>query len=164
MPIAQANQPANTNPVLSNTEPRTQVKQAIGTGLVLALVGLMGCRQVAPMSENYTVEAKHNQLVAGENQKIEITARYHRSEQRAAKLKYRAQFSASRDLTVTPASWDVEQNLTTNDAGANYTGLISIEVATDAAPGEREVTVTITPAQGATTTANLKFQVARKGG
>jgi hypothetical protein len=58
----------------------------------------------------------------------------------------------------------VQQNLTTKDAGLNYTGLAVIEAAEDATPGEVEVAATITPAKGTPTTATLKFRVAGKGG
>ncbi|MCU0963211.1 MAG: hypothetical protein MUF48_24220, partial [Pirellulaceae bacterium] len=71
--------------------------------------------------------------------------------------------SAPRALTMTPSRWDVQQNLTTKDAGLNYTGLAIIEVAEDATPGEVEVAATITPAKGTPTTATLKFRVAGKG-
>ena len=147
------------------------MKTTIGMGLLLFLVFSTGCRggkappmKTGPLIETYAVEASQDHLVAGEKRDIEITVRYQRSQKPAVKLKYRVQFSAPDGFTVTPASWDVEQNLTTNDAGLNYTGLISIEVAADAAPGEREVTATITPAQGATSTATLKFQVPKQGG
>jgi hypothetical protein len=117
-----------------------------------------------PLIETYTAEARQNRLVAGEKEDIEITVRYQRSERPAARVKYEVQLSAPGDLTVTPLSWDVEQHLTTNDGGLNYSRTVAIEVAPDAVPGEREVSVTITPAQGAPSTAALKFQVARKGG
>ena len=147
------------------------MKTTILLGLLLCLVFSTGCRggkappmKAGPLIETYAAEAAQNQLVAGEKQDIEITVRYQRSQPSAAKLKYKVQFSAPSDLTVTPKDWDVEQNLTANDAGFNYTGLISIEVAADATAGEREVTATIIPAQGATTTATLRFQVPKKGG
>jgi hypothetical protein len=60
--------------------------------------------------------------------------------------------------------WDVQQNLTTKDAGFNYTGLAAIEVAEDPTPGEVDVAATITPAKGTPTTATLKFRAAGKGG
>ena len=114
------------------------------------------------MSETYTVKTKQNELVAGKKHQIEVVIKYQRSRQPAAKLNYQVQFSAPADLTLTPASWDVERNLTTNDAGFNYTGVLSIDVTPDAEPGDRDITVTITPAQGAISTTLLKLQVARK--
>jgi hypothetical protein len=116
------------------------------------------------MSETYSVDSKQSKLLAGRKQRIEIVVRYHRSQQPAAKLKYRVEFSAPGDVTLTPASWDLEQNLTTNDAGFNYSGLISVDVAADAAPGDREVKVIITPAHGPTSTSKLKLQVTRNDG
>jgi hypothetical protein len=147
----------------------------VGLGLLLPIT-LLGCGKVPVPTESYHVDALPDpldkprvsgtpiQLTAGEKQKVTVTVRYHRSERTAAKLKYQVQFSAPGDLTLTPTGWDVEQDLTTNDAGISYTGGISIEVAAGAAPGEREVTVTVTPAQGAASTSTLKFQVAKKGG
>src|SRR5262245_8326779 len=116
------------------------------------------------MSETFSVESKQSKLLAGQKQIIEIVVRYHRSQQPAAKLKYKVELSAPGDLTLTPGSWDLEQNLTTNDAGFNYSGLISVDVAADAAPGDREVKVIITPAQGPTSTSTLKLQVTRNDG
>ena len=143
------------------------MRTTICAGLLLFLFGLMGCRQGAPlgpMTETYSVEANQNQLVVGEKQKIEILVRYHRRKQPAALLKYKVQLSAPDDLKVTPNSWDVQQNLTSKEAGFNYTGLATIEVAEDAPAGEVEVVAKITPAQGTPTTATLKFRVAKKGG
>jgi hypothetical protein len=145
----------------------TRMRTTIYLGLLLFLACSTGCRggpKPGPPIETYAAEAKQNQLVAGEKQNIEITVRYHTSQPAAAKLKYKVQFSAPNGLTVTPPSWDVEQNLAANDAGLNYSKLISIEVAADAALGEREVIVTVTPAHGATSTSTLKFQVTNKGG
>lgn len=139
------------------------MRTTICLGLLLFLVSLMACRKAASMRETYTVEAGQNQLVAGAKQKIEVLVRYHRSQQPPATLKYTVQFSAPSDLTVTPTGWNVEQNLTANNAGFNYNGAISIEVAADAAPGERVVTATITPTQGTASTAALRFQVRKKG-
>jgi len=140
------------------------VKATACTTLAIVLVCLSGCSTATPMTETYSVECKPSKLLAGQKQKIEIVVRYHRSQQPAAKLKYRVEFSAPGDLTLTPASWDVEQNLTTNDAGFNYSGLISVDVAADAAPGDRELKVIITPAQGPTSTSTLKLQVTRDDG
>ena len=138
------------------------MKTTIGTGIMLLLAGLLGCSQTAPMSETYTVETKQNELVAGKKCQIEVVVKYQRNRQPAAKLNYQVQFSAPADLTLTPASWDVAQNLTTNDAGFNYAGLLTIDVTPNAEPGDRDITVTITPAQGAISTALLKLHVARK--
>ena len=141
-----------------------QMKTTICIGVLFFAVCLIGCRKAVPISETYSVEAKQSQLVTGQKNKVEIAVRYRRSEQPAAQLKYTVQFSAPNDLTVTPTSWDVDQNLTTNDAGFNHNGIIFIEVAADAEPGDRAVTATITPTQGATSTEILKFQVAKRGG
>jgi hypothetical protein len=138
------------------------MKTTLCSGLLLLLACSTGCQKAVPTSTNYSVEAMQNQLVVGEEQKIEVVVKFRRSEQPAASLNYQVQFSAPGDLTVTPKRWDVAQNLTTNDAGFNYTGVLMIGVAGDAAPGEREVTVIITPAQGVTSTATLKFHVVRK--
>ena len=140
------------------------MKTTACTTLVIVLVCLSGCSSASPMSETYSVDSKQSKLLAGRKQRIEIVVRYHRSQQPAAKLKYRVEFSAPGDVTLTPASWDLEQNLTTNDAGFNYSGLISVDVAADAAPGDREVKVIITPAHGPTSTSKLKLQVTRNDG
>jgi len=143
------------------------VRSAICLGMVPFLFGWIGCRQATPVvpgTETYSVEANQSELVAGEKRNVEILVRYHRSDQPAALLKYKVQLSAPRALTVTPSSWDVQQNLTTKDAGFNYSGLAAIEVAEDATPGEVEVAATITPTKGTPTTATLKFRVAGKGG
>jgi len=135
--------------------------------MVPFLFGWIGCRQATPVvpgTETYSVEANRSELVAGEKRNVEILVRYHRSDRSAALLKYTVQLSAPRALTITPSSWDVQQNLTPKDAGLNYTGLAIIEVAEDATPGEVEVAATITPANGTPTTATLKFRVADKGG
>ena len=137
------------------------MKSAIGTALVLFLICLLGCPTAAPITESYSVETTPNELVAGTKQQIEMVIRYQRSRQAAAKLKYQIRFSAPVDLTLTPDKWDVEQDLSTNDAGFNYTGLISIEVAAEAPPGEREVKVTIMPAEGVATTETLILRVKR---
>ena len=128
-------------------------------GLLVFLVCLPGCRKAGQISETYSVDAKQNQLATGQEQKIEIAVRYLRSERAAAKLKYKVQFSAPSDLTVTPAAWEVERDLTTNDAGFNYAGLVSLAVAADAAPGQRQMPVTIIPAQGPASNATLMFHV-----
>jgi hypothetical protein len=147
------------------------MKTTICLGLLLFLTFSTGCRggkappvKAGPLIETYAAETTQSQLVAGEKQDIKVTVRYQRSQQPAVKLKYKVQFSTPDGLTVAPTSWDVEQNLTTNDAGFNYSGSISIEVAADAAPGERDVIVTITPSQGAKSTTTLRFQVTKKGG
>jgi hypothetical protein len=128
-------------------------------GLLAFLVCSPACRKAAHISETYSVDVQQNQLVTGQEQKREIVVRYLRSERLAVKLKYKVQFSAPGDLTVTPAAWEVERDLTTNEAGFNYTGLVSLEVAAGAAPGPRQVTVTITPVQGPASTATLVFHV-----
>ena len=143
------------------------MRSAICLGMVPFLFGWIGCRQATPVvpgTETYSVEVNQSELVAGEKRNVEILVRYHRSDQPAALLKYTVQLSAPRALTFTPTSWDVQQNLTTKDAGFNYTGFATIEVAEDATPGEVEVAATIAPAKGTPTTANLKFRVVRKGG
>lgn len=146
----------------------------IGLGLLL-LITTAGCRVTSGETESYSVHAKPSpltepyssgdpiQLVAGEMQKVEITIEYRRSERQAAKLKFNAQFSATSDLTVTPASWDLEQNLM-NYAGHYFTIPITVAAAADASPGEREVKVIITPAAGRTSTSAVKFQVVKKSG
>jgi hypothetical protein len=138
--------------------------------MLLALVGAAGCRggpapppKPGPLVETYTVEARQHQLVAGDKQDVEITVRYLRSQQPATTLKYKVELAAPADLTVTPLSWDVEQNLTTKDGGINLSRLVTVGVAPDAAPGERDVTATVTPAQGAPSTTGLKFRVSKKG-
>ncbi len=144
-----------------------QVRTAICLGLLPFLFGWTGCRPATPVSprvETYSVEANRNELVAGKKQNVEILIRYLRSDRAAAPLKYKVQLSAPGDLKVTPNSWDVQQNLTSKDAGFNYTGLATLEVAEDAPAGEVEVAAKITPAQGTPTTATLKFRVAKKGG
>ena len=142
------------------------MKTAIGTGLMLFLFGCLGCRPAtptAPGTEKYFVEANRSELVAGKKQNVDILVRYHRSQRPAAPLKFQVQLLAPRDLTITPDRWHVQQNLTSRDAGFNYTGLAVFEVAEDAEPGEREVAVTITPEDRVMTTARLKFQVIKKG-
>lgn len=143
------------------------MRSAIYLGMVPFLCGWIGCRQATPVvpgTETYSVEAKQSELVVGEARKVDILVRYHRTNQPAANLKYTVQLRAPRALTVTPSRWDVQQNLTTGDAGLNYSGLAIIEVAEDASPGEVEVAATITPAKGTPTTAPLRFRVVGKGG
>jgi len=115
-------------------------------------------------SEFYYVEAQPIQLIAGEKRDIEITIRYLRKDQVSTTLKYKAQVAAPPDLTITPTSWDVEKSLTTSDAGFNFTGRFSVKVSGDAAPGKRDVSVTITPAERTPSTSTLTFQVVKKGG
>jgi hypothetical protein len=143
---------------------------------LLLLITMAGCRVKTVAPESYHVEASPSpltapysqgtpiQVAAGEKQDVAIMIRYLRSEQPTAKLKYNVQFSAPGDLTVTPTSWDVEQDLSTNHAGFNFNMLLSIKVAPDAAPGEREVKVTITPASGATSISAVRFRVVKRGG
>ena len=142
---------------------------------LLLLITMAGCRIKTGVPESYHVDAKPSplnapyhgtpiQLAAGEKQDVEITIRYGRGEQPTAKLKYNVQFSAPGDLTVTPTSLDVEHDLNPNHGGFNYSMLMSIDVAADAEPGEREVKVTITPASGATSNSAMRFQVVKKGG
>jgi hypothetical protein len=139
--------------------------------VLLVLTASTGCRggkapapKAGPLVETYSVEANQSQLVAGAKEKVEITIRYQRSEQPAGRLKYKVQLSAPGDWTVSPAAWDVEHKLATGDGGVNLSRVVAIEVAPDAAPGEQEVTATITPEQGALSATTLKFRIARKGG
>jgi hypothetical protein len=139
--------------------------------MLLVLAGAAGCRggpappaKPGPLIETYMVEAKPHPLAAGEKHDVEITVRYLRSQQPAAKLKYKVKLSAPGDLTVTPLDWEVQHDLTTKEGGINVSRLITIQVAPDAPPGDREVSVTITPAQGPPTTAALTFRVTPKGG
>jgi len=146
---------------------------AIGLGLLLILT-LLGCARQSGVSESYFVSAQPEpldkpyiggtpiRLAAGQKQKVAVTISYRRSQRTAAKLKYTVRFSAPTDLTFTPTTWDVQKDLTTDDAGFNYTGGVSIDVAAGATPGEQEVKVTIAPPVGAPSTATLKFQVAKK--
>lgn len=135
--------------------------------VLLLLITIASCRLKTGVPESYQVDASPSpltgayaqgtpiQVAAGEKQGVGITIRYQREEQTTARLKYNVQFSAPADLTVTPTSWDIEQDLTTNHAGFNYSMLMTVEVAPDAAQGEREVKVTIrsaTEALGGPTT------------
>ena len=141
------------------------MRTTVCAGLTLFVLGMLGCHQAAPLGlfkETYSVEANSNQLVAGEKQQIEIVVRYHRSQQPPATLKYSVQLAAPADLTITHSTWDVEEVLTSNHAGFNHTGVTWIDVAPDAVPGSREVTVTITPAEAAPTSATLEFRVVKQ--
>ena len=138
------------------------MKTMICIGALLLTTCLIGCGHATPTSETYSVEAKQTQLTTGRKNEVEISVQYHRSKQPAAKLSYRVQFSGPPGLAVSPTSWDVQQNLTTNDAGFYYNGIVTIEVANDAEPGEREVTITITPDHGTASTKTMKFQVVRE--
>jgi hypothetical protein len=156
------------------------MKKVIDIGLaLLLLITMAGCikisRKTSRETESYSVDAIPSpltepydsgtpiRLVAGDRQKVQVTIKYIRGERLDARLKYNVQFSAPSELTVTPTSWDVEYDLM-NYAGYNYTDLLSVDTAVDAAPGEREVKVTITPASGRASTSAVKFQVVKKGG
>jgi hypothetical protein len=140
---------------------------------LLLLITIASCRVKTAEPESYQVHASPRpltapyvqgrpiQMAAGEKQDVEITIRYRRGQQPTAKLKYHVQFSAPDDLTVTPASSDVEHDLN-NYAGFNYSMLMSVKAAPDAAPGEREVTVIITPASGAISISAVRFQVVQR--
>ncbi len=134
-------------------------------GGLLSLLAVIGCRQAtstSPGIETYTVECDTNQLVVGNKQSVEILVRYHRGQQPAATLKYHVQLRGPGDLTIAPPAWDVRQNLAREDAGFNYTAAVHVQVAPDATPGVRELTVIITPERGETTTRVLTFQVTNK--
>jgi hypothetical protein len=143
---------------------------------LILLITIAACRVKISVPESYHVDAYPSpltrpytqgtpiQVAAGEKQDVAITVRYLRGEQPTAKLKYSVEFSAPGELTVSPTNWDVEQDLTRNDTGFNYSMLMTVGVAADAEPGEREVKVTIRPATGATSVSAVRFQVVNRGG
>jgi hypothetical protein len=130
-------------------------------GLLLASC-LAGCGGTPPAGESYAVTANPLQLIAGQKNDVEVTIRHTRSERTAADLKYTVQFTGTADTTPEPTSWNVEQKLKPGDAGMNYTGVLSLSPPVEAAPGIREITVTVTPERSAVSTSKLKFQVVHK--
>jgi hypothetical protein len=143
----------------------------------ILFIAMVGCRLKTVVPESYQVIASPTpltapytsgtpiHLTAGEKQKVSITIRHLRSEKPTAKLqiKYQVQFSAPADLLVSPTYQDVEYTLETDYFGFNYSLPMSVEVVPEAAPGEREVKVTIRPVSGPTTSATVPFYVVKKG-
>ena len=151
------------------------MRRVLGLGLALLLLAVPACNRAANEPETFSVKAKPTgspagylqvgpiPLVAGQVNRVEITVFYKRSERPAAKLKYKVELSAPKDLKVTTVgratSWEVEESLTTKDAGYTLSQTILVEVPANAAPGEREVTVTVIPESAKPVPSTLKFKV-----
>ena len=116
----------------------------------LVLVGLRLPAAEAPKREDINARFRNNPDVSQSVKNFEVDSI----------LKGRVVSITNNDVIVDIGK---VENLTTKDAGLNYTGLAVIEAAEDATPGEVEVAATITPAKGTPTTATLKFRVADKG-
>ena len=153
------------------------MKRLLGIGLALVLSAVSACRQAASEPEKYEIvvwptttrqgvswhDVSPVPVVAGQVNKVEVGVHYQRNFRTAAKLKFKVDLSGPADWKVTnvfgDTSWQWEADLTTADAGYSPSRTILVEVPTNAASREYEVTITVIPESGEPLPRIVKFKI-----